>query len=86
MTLPASRLDLKKRRWVEGESRPCKLCGTPIEFWRSPDTGKIHPLEVRAELDWVLDTHFRYCPRGEEMKKRNAPAKKAIPKTGNLFP
>lgn len=75
---PISRVELLQARCTLVESRACKACGAQLEFWKSSQKnseGKftIFPMEVRPELNWQLDTHWRYCPRAAELRKAKAP-------------
>jgi hypothetical protein len=77
--LPASRTELKLAGWTELETRPCRKCETQIEFWRAPSTvkgkaGALHPLEVRPEKNWTLDTHFKFCPFAKDFSRKQASA------------
>jgi len=62
-------------------ARPCKKCGTRIEFWKTPG-GKLMPLEDNPENSKELLCHFDTCPHAEEFRK---PEQKARPIQRELF-
>lgn len=66
--LPITRARLSGDGWRHVSDRQCRRCNQALEFWESPSK-KLHPLEVRPELNWQLDTHFRYCEFAKEFRK-----------------
>lgn len=53
-------------------SRPCRACGRPLTFVRTP-AGNLAPYEKDGT------NHFLTCPEAEKFRRRSAPS------TGSLF-
>ncbi len=71
-------------RDLQAPSRPCKLCGVKIEFWRTPE-GKLMPLEVdplSMPNAPMLLCHFATCPEAEKFRK---PQHQPRPRQKELF-
>lgn len=70
MSFPAKRDDLSAAGYHFEHSRPCRRCGAPLEFWRTP-THALAPLEVIViDGEWLLGSHFATCPFAKEFRKR----------------
>jgi hypothetical protein len=68
-------------RMMEIPARPCKRCGTRIEFWRTPED-HIMPIEENREHKDEMLCHFSTCPHAAEFRK---PEHKARPIQRELF-
>jgi hypothetical protein len=82
--LPATRDEVEAGGWRKVEARRCKLCGVPIDIFRTL-LGKNAPLE-EVLVDGVRKyiSHFATCPHANKFRKAPAPKPEA-PKTGELF-
>jgi hypothetical protein len=68
---PATRNELYAAGYVREmnkPARPCKRCGTRIEFWRTP-ANQLMPIEVSKENDRELLCHFATCPHADEFRQ-----------------
>ena len=87
MKLPATREEIEAGGWRKVEARRCRLCGKPLDFFRTL-TGANAPLE-EVLVDGVRKyvSHFATCPHADKFKtpKHMKPAKPEVPKTGDLF-
>jgi len=85
--LPATRDEVEAGGWRKVEARRCKLCGVPIDIFRTL-LGKNAPLE-EVLVDGVRKyiSHFATCPHANKFRtpKHLKPAKPEVPKTGDLF-
>lgn len=82
--LPATREAIKQGGYKFEFARPCKRCGTHLEFYRTPAKALL-PLEaVIVDGVWLMDSHFKTCPFRDEFKKASA-APVAKPDQGDLF-
>jgi hypothetical protein len=84
LKLPATLEELKRAGWKWVTSRECKLCHTPLQFWRTT-AGKLMPLEASmAEGVWILLSHWATCVFADKFRK---PAPKPVvpEKQGDLF-
>jgi len=62
---------------------PCKGCGKPMIYAKSPKTGKMIPLDARAPVFFVVDgvafpasdgyyvSHFSTCVKADQFSARN---------------
>lgn len=69
ITWPAERQALSIRGYRLKYARPCRLCGTKIEFWSTPNH-KLIPLEKTVN-DLRLP-HHSTCPKAAEFQKKRA--------------
>jgi hypothetical protein len=72
---PATRQELYAagyQRELMRPARPCKRCGTRIEFWKTPDR-QLMPIEVGKEDSNELYCHFATCPHADEFRKEQGP-------------
>jgi hypothetical protein len=84
LTWPATRKELYAHGYVRAmhiPSRPCRKCGTRIEFWRTPDN-QLMPLEPTQGRDAPLLCHFATCPNAKEFRR---PEYKPRPTQKELF-
>lgn len=84
MKFPATFEELQAGGWTKCEARRCKLCGHPIDLFRTP-LGKVAPMEevlVGNVRKYV--SHFATCPHAQSFRKQK-PTKPEAPKSGELF-
>ena len=69
---PATRSDLDRagfRLELGMLRRPCKRCGTTIEFWRTPNDQYI-PLEPVKDDPNLFLCHFGTCPHANTFRRK----------------
>jgi hypothetical protein len=75
LKFPATLKELRAAGWKWVTSRECKLCHTPLQFWRTT-AGKLMPLEASiVDGAWILLSHWATCVFADKFRK---PAPKPV--------
>jgi hypothetical protein len=77
MNWPATVKELQTAGYNYQYSRPCKLCTARIEFWETPGTRKLMPMDILA--GGKRASHFATCPKAAAFRRKGDPFTAAQP-------
>jgi len=68
MSFPATRKALEDAGYRRVNYTRCRSCGTPIEFWSTPEHKWI-PMETMDRDESPAVSHFANCPNADSHRK-----------------